>query len=291
MATVPSTSWRLAIPCSTRGARTARRSGRRCSREALDQRRETARAVCGPRRGRRPRRRWCARDRPGGQRCGWRPRHEHCALLGDRRASRPAGRRSLARAIPFDGGSGHRQRRHRADGGVAARHRRLGQPLREPDGGRQGKVWVGAHFGSRGFGHKTAWASWRSRRVSRSTVVRTRARWTRRPSCSRPARGSARPTSRRWSSRATYAYAGRDAVVAKVLEILGRRVDARGAQPPQLRVAGEHFGRTYWVMRKGCTPARPGQEGFVGGSIRVTHTLRPLGVAMAGRDVHDPYKD
>jgi tRNA-splicing ligase RtcB len=27
------------------------------------------------------------------------------------------------------------------------------------------------------------------------------------------------------------------------------------------------------------------------GSIRVQHTLRPLGVAMAGRDVHDPYKD
>jgi tRNA-splicing ligase RtcB len=26
-------------------------------------------------------------------------------------------------------------------------------------------------------------------------------------------------------------------------------------------------------------------------SIRVTHTLHPLGVAMAGRDVHDPYKD
>jgi hypothetical protein len=27
------------------------------------------------------------------------------------------------------------------------------------------------------------------------------------------------------------------------------------------------------------------------GSIRVKHTLRPLGVAMAGRDVRDPYKD
>ena len=26
-------------------------------------------------------------------------------------------------------------------------------------------------------------------------------------------------------------------------------------------------------------------------SIRIKHTLRPLGVAMAGRDVHDPYKD
>ena len=28
-----------------------------------------------------------------------------------------------------------------------------------------------------------------------------------------------------------------------------------------------------------------------GASIRVKHTLRPLGVAMAGRDVYDPYKD
>ena len=28
-----------------------------------------------------------------------------------------------------------------------------------------------------------------------------------------------------------------------------------------------------------------------GDSMRVKHTLRPLGVAMAGRDVHDPYKD
>ncbi len=29
----------------------------------------------------------------------------------------------------------------------------------------------------------------------------------------------------------------------------------------------EHAGRTYWVIRKGCTPARPGREGFVGGSM------------------------
>ena len=28
-----------------------------------------------------------------------------------------------------------------------------------------------------------------------------------------------------------------------------------------------------------------------GDTIRVKHRLRPLGVAMAGRDVHDPYKD
>jgi tRNA-splicing ligase RtcB (3'-phosphate/5'-hydroxy nucleic acid ligase) len=28
-----------------------------------------------------------------------------------------------------------------------------------------------------------------------------------------------------------------------------------------------------------------------GDTIRVKHTLRPLGVAMAGREVHDPTKD
>src|SRR5689334_6421854 len=27
------------------------------------------------------------------------------------------------------------------------------------------------------------------------------------------------------------------------------------------------------------------------GTIRIRHTLRPLGVAMAGRDIVDPYKD
>ncbi len=27
------------------------------------------------------------------------------------------------------------------------------------------------------------------------------------------------------------------------------------------------------------------------GTIKVLHTLTPLGVAMAGKDVHDPFKD
>jgi tRNA-splicing ligase RtcB len=35
----------------------------------------------------------------------------------------------------------------------------------------------------------------------------------------------------------------------------------------------------------------PDVLGAHGGTIRVKHTLRPLGVAIAGRDVHDPYKD
>ena len=64
-----------------------------------------------------------------------------------------------------------------------------------------------------------------------------------------------------------YAYAGRDVVVDKVLEILGAEAAHEVHNHHNFAWREEHFGRTYWVVRKGCTPARPGQEGFVGGSM------------------------
>jgi tRNA-splicing ligase RtcB len=64
-----------------------------------------------------------------------------------------------------------------------------------------------------------------------------------------------------------YAYAGRDVVVAKVLEILGAEAVHEVHNHHNFAWREEHFGRTYWVIRKGCTPSRPGQEGFVGGSM------------------------
>ena len=64
-----------------------------------------------------------------------------------------------------------------------------------------------------------------------------------------------------------YAYAGRDIVVAKVLEILGAEAVHEVHNHHNFAWREEHGGRTYWVIRKGCTPARPGQAGFVGGSM------------------------
>src|ERR671931_62186 len=64
-----------------------------------------------------------------------------------------------------------------------------------------------------------------------------------------------------------YAYAGRDVVVDNVLEILGAEAVHEVHNHHNFAWREEHFGRTYWVIRKGCTPARPGQEGFVGGSM------------------------
>ncbi|MGO9903516.1 MAG: RtcB family protein [Solirubrobacteraceae bacterium] len=56
-------------------------------------------------------------------------------------------------------------------------------------------------------------------------------------------------------------------VVAKVLEILGADAIHEVHNHHNFAWREDHGGRTYWVIRKGCTPARPGQEGFVGGSM------------------------
>src|SRR5438046_10307163 len=64
-----------------------------------------------------------------------------------------------------------------------------------------------------------------------------------------------------------YAYAGRDIVVDKVLEILGTVALHEVHNHHNFAWREGHRGRTYWVIRKGCTRGRPGQEGFVGGSM------------------------
>ena len=259
----------------------------------------------------------------------------------------------------------------------------------------EGRIWVGVHFGSRGFGHRTA-----SGFLALAQGLRFGDRAHEGEMDSPPVLfeiGSELGESyvAAMELAGEYAYAGRDTVVDKVLEILGTESTHEVHNHHNFAWREEHFGRTYWVIRKGCTPARPGQEGFVGGSmgdesvilegvegpgaaeslystvhgagrvmsrsqaagrfryrkqvvdgrtvrvqeqvkpgvvdwpavqarlreqgivlvgggadeapevykrlpdvlaahagsIRVKHTLRPLGVAMAGRDVHDPYKD
>jgi tRNA-splicing ligase RtcB (3'-phosphate/5'-hydroxy nucleic acid ligase) len=259
----------------------------------------------------------------------------------------------------------------------------------------QGFVWVGVHFGSRGFGHRTA-----SGFLALAQGLPFDGRASEGEMDSPPVLfeigselGEAYVAAMELAG--DYAYAGRDVVVGTVLEILGAESVHQVHNHHNFAWREEHFGRTYWVIRKGCTPARPGQEGFVGGSmgdesvilegvaseeateslystvhgagrvmsrsqaagrfryrkqvvdgrrvrvaeqvkpgivdwaavqarlreqgivlvgggadeapevykrlpdvlgahaasIRVKHTLRPLGVAMAGRDVYDPYRD
>ena len=241
------------------------------------------------------------------------------------------------------------------------------------------RIWVGVHFGSRGLGHKTAMhflkvAGGKEGMDVPPTVV-----------------SEASPLGEDYITAMTlagrYAYAGREAVARHVVRGL-LRANALDEVHNHHNFAWreEHDGRKFWVVRKGATPAFPGQKGFIGGSmgddaviiegvdspasrealfstvhgagrimsrtaakgkfvkiggkrirkdglvrhdemmkwiadkkvvlrggdldeapqayrrlpdvlaahagtIRILHTLTPLGVAMAGKDVVDPYKD
>jgi tRNA-splicing ligase RtcB (3'-phosphate/5'-hydroxy nucleic acid ligase) len=130
-----------------------------------------------------------------------------------------------------------------------------------------GLVWVGVHFGSRGFGHKTASGFLA---LGRGLPFESRAPedGMDAPPVLFPAEselGEAYVSAMELAGE--YAYAGRDIVVRKVLRILGAEAVHEVHNHHNFAWREEHFGRSYWVIRKGCTPARPGQEGFVGGSM------------------------
>ncbi|MGO9901945.1 MAG: RtcB family protein [Solirubrobacteraceae bacterium] len=131
----------------------------------------------------------------------------------------------------------------------------------------QGRVWVAAHFGSRGFGHKTA-----SGFLALAQGLPFDGRAAEGEMDSPPVLlevgtelGDAYIEAMQLAGE--YAYAGRDLVVTKVLEILGTDAIHMVHNHHNFAWRENHGGRTYWVIRKGCTPARPGQEGFVGGSM------------------------
>src|SRR5699024_997994 len=64
-----------------------------------------------------------------------------------------------------------------------------------------------------------------------------------------------------------YAYAGRDLVLNKVLHILGAQSVMEVHNHHNYAWKETHFCKEYIVVRKGATPAAPGQLGFVGGSM------------------------
>jgi tRNA-splicing ligase RtcB (3'-phosphate/5'-hydroxy nucleic acid ligase) len=139
----------------------------------------------------------------------------------------------------------------------------------------RGSVWVGVHFGSRGFGHKTATgflAVARGLPFDEGERKRLGVKVTEGGMDSPPAllpvdseAGQGYVEAMRLAGE--YAHAGRDVVVDKVLGILGARATHEVHNHHNFAWREEHFGRTVWVVRKGCTPAEAGQEGFVGATM------------------------
>jgi tRNA-splicing ligase RtcB len=131
----------------------------------------------------------------------------------------------------------------------------------------RGRVWVGVHFGSRGFGHKTASGFLALAQGLPFDGRATEGEMDSPPVLFEVGTGLADAYVSAMELAGEYAYAGRDVVVGKVLEILGADPVHEVHNHHNFAWREQHHGRTYWVIRKGCTPARPGQKGFVGGSM------------------------
>lgn len=121
------------------------------------------------------------------------------------------------------------------------------------------RVWIGVHFGSRGLGHKTATFFLKAAGAQDGMEVEP---------CVLPVDSSLGADYLEAMRLAgEYAYAGRDWVCQRVAAILGAGVLEEIHNHHNFAWREEHGGEMLWVVRKGATPAFPGQRGFVGGTM------------------------
>lgn len=123
-------------------------------------------------------------------------------------------------------------------------------------------IWVGVHFGSRGLGHTLAsnfgalavGKLWNDRVPEEECILSLRS-----------SLGQDYWALMELAGR--YAYAGREWVARKVVSILGAKELDLVHNHHNFAWKEKHFGEELVVVRKGATPAFPGQRGFVGGSM------------------------
>ncbi|MGE3519218.1 MAG: RtcB family protein, partial [Vicinamibacterales bacterium] len=130
-----------------------------------------------------------------------------------------------------------------------------------------GVVWIACHFGSRGFGHMTATGFMAVAQGRRFEDAKGEGEMDAPPLLLDIHQPSGQDYIAAMELAGRYAYAGREAVIAKVLEIIGAEAEFTVHNHHNFAWREEHHGDTYWVVRKGATPAFPGQLGFVGGSM------------------------
>jgi tRNA-splicing ligase RtcB len=123
----------------------------------------------------------------------------------------------------------------------------------------QDRIWIGVHFGSRGLGHKTATFFLKAAGAKDGMEA---------DPCVIPARsdlGIDYLECMRLGG--LYAYAGRDWVCGRVARVLGASILEEVHNHHNFAWRERHKDADLWVVRKGATPAFPGQKGFVGGTM------------------------
>jgi tRNA-splicing ligase RtcB len=122
-----------------------------------------------------------------------------------------------------------------------------------------GFVWIGVHFGSRGLGHTSATRYLKAAGGTDGMNVP--------PAVVDEDSELGRRYIAAMQLAGRYSYAGREWVIERVRRIIGGNVTDMVHNHHNYAWRETHDGRELWVVRKGATPAFPGQRGFVGGSM------------------------
>ena len=123
----------------------------------------------------------------------------------------------------------------------------------------EGFVWIGVHFGSRGLGHKITTKYLKA--VGAKDTMQDP------PALVMADSDLGRGYIAGVELGGIYAYAGREWVVERVRKVIGGAVTFSVHNHHNFCWRETHNGKDMWVVRKGATPAFPGQFGFVGGSM------------------------
>jgi tRNA-splicing ligase RtcB len=129
----------------------------------------------------------------------------------------------------------------------------------------QNRIWVGVHFGSRGLGHRTA--TWFLRAAGAKDGMDVE------PCVLDVGSDLGQQYLIAMQLAGRYAYAGRDWVCARMAQILGAQIVEEVHNHHNFAWRERHGGEDLWVVRKGATPAFPGQRGFVGGTMGETSVI------------------
>lgn len=144
-----------------------------------------------------------------------------------------------------------------------------------------GRLWIGNHFGSRGFGHKTA-SGFINLAAGRDFLANAPGEKMDQPPVLLDLHSELGDMYYRAMKLAgRYAYAGRDYVIGEVLSMLGTEADLEVHNHHNYAWKETHNGKDVIVVRKGATPSAPGQTGFIGGS------MGDISVIVRGKDTEE----
>lgn len=123
-----------------------------------------------------------------------------------------------------------------------------------------GYIWIANHFGSRGFGHTIAKNVMKQLGIKDATFGP--------PALLEEGTPLFDDYLAAMQLAGAYAYAGREIVINQVMHILGIFAPVKSVMNHHNYAWREEIdGSKCWVIRKGATPLRPGQESFIGGSM------------------------